>query len=211
MVSLLDVVQQKHLLSSQQDQLHTVPKDFEPLFNGDFVRTGKLRTHKGLLATLELEDNARPFQSRPYAVPKAHNAVFKKTLDEMVQWGILEKRGPMDYLLPTFIIPTKDGQVRFISDFQCLNKRIKWKVWQLPRIQDILRKRSGYKYFTKLDFSMMFYTFEMDKASKNLCTIVTAFGNYHHNRLPMGVKQSPDIAHAAIQSSSLTLKSVMST
>ena len=46
---------------------------------------------------------------------------------------------------------------------------------------------------------MMFYIFKMDKASKNLCAIVTPFGNYCYNRLPMGVKQSPDIAQAAIQ------------
>ena len=76
---------------------------------------------------------------------------------------------------------------------------IKRKVWQLPRIQDILKKRSGYKFFTKLDLSMMFYTFEMDEASKNLCAIVTPFGNYRYTRLPMGVKQSHDIAQAAIQ------------
>ena len=86
LVPLLDVVlQQKHLLSPQQNQLHTVPKDFEPLFNCNFVCTAKLGTYKGPLATLDLEDNARPFQSHPYPVPKAHKAVFKKTLDDMVQ------------------------------------------------------------------------------------------------------------------------------
>jgi hypothetical protein len=39
----------------------------------------------------------------------------------------------------------------------------------------------------------------MDEASKDLCAIATPFGNYRYNRLPMGVKQSPDIAQAAIQ------------
>ena len=117
----------------------------------------------------------------------------------MVQWGILEKCGPMYYLSPTSIIPKKDGRVRFISDFRQLNKVIKRKVWQLPRIQDILKKRNGYKYFTKLDLSMFFYTFEMDESSKDLCAIVTPFGNYRYTRLPMGVKQSPDIAQAHIE------------
>ncbi|CAJ1961137.1 unnamed protein product [Cylindrotheca closterium] len=191
--------QQQHLNGKQQNDLYNVIKDFEPLFNGSLVRSGKLGPFKGPKAHLKLTPEAKPFQNRPYSVPKSHEAVFKKTIDEMVQWGILEKCGPMDYLSPTFIVPKKDGRVRFVSDFWQLNKMIKRKVWLLPRIQDILKKRNGYKYFTKLDLSMFFYTFEMDEASKDLCGIVTPFGNYRYTRLPMGVKQSPDIAQAHIE------------
>ncbi|CAJ1935853.1 unnamed protein product [Cylindrotheca closterium] len=191
--------QQQHLNGKQQNDLYNVIKDFEPLFNGNLVRSGKLGPFKGPKAHLELTPEAKPFQNRPYSVPKSHEAVFKKTIDEMVQWGILEKCGPMDYLSPTFIVPKKDGRVRFVSDFWQLNKMIKRKVWLLPIIQDILKKRNGYKYFTKLDLSMFFYTFEMDEALKDLCGIVTPFGNYRYMRLPMGFKQSPDIAQAHIE------------
>src|SRR6056300_1082102 len=40
----------------------------------------------------------------------------------------------------------------------------------------------------------------MTEEAKNLCAIVTPFGNYCYTRLPMGVKQSPDIAQAHIES-----------
>jgi len=190
--------QQQHLTPLQRKDLSKLLSNFGDLFNGTLVHTGRLPKFRKKVS-LDLLPESQAFHSRPYPVPERHKAVFKEELERLVEIGVLSRCGPSEWLAPTFIIPKKDGRVRWVSDFRALNKCIKRKVYTIPRIHDILKKRSGYQYFTKLDISMQFYTFELDEASKELCTICTPFGNYRYNRLPMGIKQSPDIAQEAME------------
>lgn len=81
-----------------------------------------------------------------------------------------------------------------MSDLVALNKVVKQKVYPLPIINDILKERIGYNFFTKLDILMQYYSFELDDKSADACTILTPSGEYKYRRLPMGLKCSLDIA-----------------
>eukprot|EP00977_Amphora_coffeiformis_P021539 scaffold9447_cov94-Amphora_coffeaeformis.AAC.1 len=191
---LMALVQdQTHLTMEQRNDLHRALAQFEQLFSGRLGQYPHKKFH------LELKPNAVPFHSKPYQVPRLHLPTFKKELDRLVEIKVLRKAGATKWAAGTFIIPKKDGKVRWVSDFRKLNEWIVRKQYPLPKVQEVVQKQEEYEFITKLDVSMQYYTFQLDEESQELCTIVTPFGKYHYNVLPMGVCQSPDYAQATME------------
>jgi hypothetical protein len=98
-------------------------------------------------------------------VPQIHLKTFKTELDHFVRIGVLAPEQEREWASPSFITPEKDGRVCLISNLHQLNKVILRKQYPLPIITDILHKCSRYEFFTKLDVSMKYCTFELDKES----------------------------------------------
>ena len=189
-----------HLSQGQQNDLRQVLEKYPKLFDNE------LGTYPDEKIHLDLKEGAVPFcQPRAYSVPHAHHSTFKAELDRLVRIGVLEEGARSEWIAGTFIIPKKllpgetEACVRWVSDFRGLNKCLKRKTYPIPRIGDILARRTGYKFLTKMDISMQFYTFELDDESKELCTIATPFGLYRYRKLPMGICQSPDIAQEVME------------
>ena len=102
--------QQSHLSERQQQQLADVLRKHTKLFSGKLGIFPKRQVH------LELIPDAKPKSSRPYGVPRQHEAVFKEELNCLEEVGVLSRCGASEWLAGTFIIPKKDGRVRWISE-----------------------------------------------------------------------------------------------
>ena len=114
----------------------TYPKSNK--INSSKLLDGTLVHYQHEKVHLDLKPDATPHTSCPCAIPKAHLNVFKTELNCLVSIGILKPCGCSNWISGTFIIPKKDGKVRWISDFCALNATLKCKVYPLPKIIDIL-------------------------------------------------------------------------
>jgi hypothetical protein len=182
-----------HLNDKQKQDLKVLLKDFTKLFDG----TLGVYLHKKF--HINLVPGARPKHHQPYAIPCIHLAAFKKELDRLVQIGVLSPQGASKWGSPTFVTPKKNNTACRVSNLRELNKVVLRKQYPLPIISDIQRKQTGYAFFSKLDISMQYYTFALDEESKDLTTIVTPFGKYRYNVLPMGLKCLPNFAQETME------------
>ena len=51
----------------------------------------------------------------------------------------------------------------------------------------------GFSFATAIDLSMGYYHIKLDEELSKVCPTVLPWGKYQYLRLPMGIKNSPDI------------------
>ena len=129
-------------------------------------------------------------------MPTSLEKTTKKEINRLSNIGVLKKDHESEWAAPTFVQPKKTGDIRILTDFRKLNDKLKRKPFPLPKIADILQKLAGFKYATAIDLSMGYYHIPLDEESQKLCTTILPWGKYKYLRLPMGIKNSPDIFQA---------------
>jgi hypothetical protein len=86
----------------------------------------------------------------------------------------------------------KTGDVHILKKIRRLNVQIKRKQFPLPKISDLLRKLSGFKYAMAIALIMGHYHIPLHLEAQKVCTRIFPWGKYQYKRLRMGVKPSPD-------------------
>ncbi len=108
-----DVIDQlTHLNAQQKSDIRQVLNEHTKLFDG----TLGVYSHKTF--HIDLVPGATPKHSRPCPILVIHLQAFKKEQLHLVEIGVLSPQGASEWASPTFIIPKKDGRVRWVSDLR---------------------------------------------------------------------------------------------
>ena len=157
------VAESEHLTLNKQSTLLAVLTRYENIFDG------RLGLWKTTPVKLELKLDATPYHPKPFPILRAHEETTPKEIECLCRIGVLEKYNDSKWGAPTFIIPKKNGMVRFILDFQELNTWLKRKPFPIPKINNLLLKLEGFQYATSLDLNIWYYHIELNLRAQEMC------------------------------------------
>ena len=179
-----------HLQPTEQQKLSELLNQYPRLFKGGL---GTLNVPPVKIEIRPLTQSEKPYHARAFPIPHCYEETTHKEMKRLEKIGVFKCANDSEWAAPTFVVPKKTGDVCILTDFCELNKVMKRKPYPLPKISDLLQKLQGFKYATAIDLSMGYYHVRLDEESSKLCTTILPWGKYRYLRLPMGIKNSPDI------------------
>ena len=105
----------QHLNDEERESLLTLLTKYESLFDG----TLGFWNHEEY--DIKLQPGVKHYHAHAYPIPKFHETTLRTEVEHVCSIGVLRKVNHSEWAALTFIIPKKNGMVRFISDFRELN------------------------------------------------------------------------------------------
>ena len=182
-----------HLDVSQSSTLYSLLIKYEAIFEG------KLGTMPVPPYNIPIRQDAKPFASKPFSIPHVHVETVKTEIKRLMDIGVITPDVDSPWAAPCFIIPKKDGTVRFLSDFRRLNIQLGRRLFPIPKISTLLQGIPKFFMVSSLDMSMGYYSTVLEDSSSKCTAFVVPWGKYRYLRLPMGISTAPDEFQARMQ------------
>ncbi len=113
-----------------------------------------------------------------------------KELDRLIRLGVI-RESTSRYSSPSFVLEKKNGDVRFITDFKELNKRVKIDIFPFPSIEEQLVGLKGAIVFSVIDLDKGFYQIDIRENDCYKTAFTTPLGHFEYCKVPLGLVNSP--------------------
>ena len=123
-------------------------REFEDVFPDDLP--SGLPPQREIDHRIELEPGQNPPSRPTYRMSQPEMDELKKQLSELMDKGYIQE-SKSSYGAPVIFVKKKDGTMRMCIDYRALNKITIKNKYPLPRIDELLDRLLGAKYFSKID------------------------------------------------------------
>ena len=129
----------------------------------------------------------KPFVRKSYPIPLHVQSAVDKEIKKMLEQGIIQ-RSCGEFCNPIRVVKKKNGEVRVCLDARWLNKIVAVDNESPPRIEEILQKHEGAKYFSITDLTKGYWQVKLTPESRKYTAFLYNNQMYKFTRIPFGLK-----------------------
>ncbi|GBG80638.1 hypothetical protein CBR_g31098 [Chara braunii] len=144
-----------------------------------------------------LEDGAVPPRGCIYRMSEEGLSVLRAQLDDLLEKGWI-RPSSSPYGVPVLFVRKKNKDLRLCIDYRKLNAQTIRNAGPLPRIDDLLERLGGAKFFSKLDLKSGYHQLEIRKEDRYKTAFKTRYGHFEWLVMPFGLTNAPTTFQAAM-------------
>ncbi|GBG65880.1 hypothetical protein CBR_g54171 [Chara braunii] len=144
-----------------------------------------------------LEDGVVPPRGCIYRMSEEELSVLRAQLDDLLEKGWI-RPSSSPYGAPVLFVRKKNKELRSCIDYRKLNAQTVKNVGPLPRIDDLLERLGGAKFFSKLDLKSGYHQLEIRQEDRYKTAFKTRYGHFEWLVMPFDLTNAPTTFQAAM-------------
>ncbi|GBG78912.1 hypothetical protein CBR_g28626 [Chara braunii] len=144
-----------------------------------------------------LEAGVVPPKGCIYRMSEEELEVIRAQLDDLLAKGWI-RPSSSPYGAPVLFVRKKNKNLRLCIDYRKLNGQTVKNAGPLPRIDDLLERLGGAKYFSKLDLKLGYHQISIRPNDRYKSVFKTRYGHFEWVVMPFGLANAPTTFQAAM-------------
>jgi hypothetical protein len=177
-----DVIEVNHVL------VKSLLEEFKDVFPSDLP--SGLPPKRDVDHKIELQDGKEPPTKAPYRMSPTELNELNKQLEDLTSKGFIQpSKSPFG--APVLFVKKKDGTQRLCIDYRALNKITIKNKYPLPRVDELLDRLTGAKFFSKIDLRNGYHQVRIAEGDAQKTAFRTRYGHFEFTVLPFGLTNAP--------------------
>ena len=136
---------------------------------------------------MTVDPNVTPVRQPLRRLPLSVKEEVGARLDQLEREGVIERVEASEWVSPLVVGRKRDGSVRLCVDMRQVNRAVVTDGYPLPRIEDVLNRLHGSRFFSRFDLKDAYHQLELHSDSRKLTTFVSHQGLYRFTRVNFGL------------------------
>ena len=168
----------------RQNVIQDLMTEFSDVFSEKIGRTNVLE-HE-----IVLKEGVKPHKAKPYHLSPAKSESAHEQVADLFRDGLIEE-SKSEWRSPVVMTPKKNGKYRMCVDYRTLNFSSKSDCYPLQKLDKLLSKLHGAKFFSVIDLKSGFWQVGLREEDRELTAFSLGENLYQWKVLPFGLKNGP--------------------